>query len=78
MIFTKTSLKDFGERLWGPHWAARLAARLGVARSTITRWRDGEQAMPAEIGSEFERAIDDQIALLHSMKKEISWDCLND
>jgi len=69
MIFTTSTLRDCGELLYGKRWPARLAKRLGVARSTVGRWRHGKSPLPLRVSQDIQKVIYAQWYILFEMER---------
>ena len=70
-IITAARLAEFGEALYGPRWQTILAAQLGVARRTVTRWKDGDCRLPLDVRERLVDILDDQIACLAALRSEV-------
>jgi hypothetical protein len=54
-------LRELGSALYGPRWAAPLAAALGVRASTVRRWASGAWKVPVKRDQEIRMAAFDRV-----------------
>jgi hypothetical protein len=64
MILTGRLLQETAKDVWGDNWVAILAKRLKVSKRTIQRWRNEENAMPADLRRSLLDMIETQLAIL--------------
>lgn len=56
---TPADLAAAGAALYGPHWQAELARRLGVADRTMRRWLRGDTKLPDGLRADLVRLMDE-------------------
>jgi hypothetical protein len=58
----------YGEAIFGPCWHGRMAEALGYNPRTITRWANGQRAIPGDLEAEIRtQLVPAQIAALRAL-----------
>ncbi len=75
-VLTGKLLQETALDVWGEAWVAVLAKKLKVSKRTIQRWRNEDNAMPADLRRNLLDLIETQLAILGERRNLLAeqWD----
>lgn len=70
---TPALLAEIGAAMYGEtSWKTPLAADLGVAMRTVSRWENGDFAIPEGLGDELARLLADKAVRFETLRKKLA------